>query len=60
MHVDNLLHGFPFWEADVVEETTTQERIGQFLFIVRSDHHDGTVLGDNRFLCLVDKELHAV
>eukprot|EP01107_Rhizomastix_libera_P006315 TRINITY_DN20421_c0_g1_i1.p4 TRINITY_DN20421_c0_g1~~TRINITY_DN20421_c0_g1_i1.p4 ORF type:complete len:110 (-),score=5.62 TRINITY_DN20421_c0_g1_i1:555-884(-) len=34
VHGNDLLHGLPVGETDVVEETAAQEGVGQFLFVV--------------------------
>ena len=42
-------HGLGIGEADVVEEAAAQERVGQFLLVVRRDHHDRALGGAHRF-----------
>src|ERR1700733_7417024 len=60
MHVDDLVHGVDVGELDVVEKTTAQERVRQFLFVVRGDHHDRANLGLDALAGLVDEKLHAI
>src|SRR5690606_32550291 len=60
MHIDNGFHGVTIGEVDVMEETTAQEGIRQFFFVVTGDQDDRPVLGDNALLSLVNKKLHFV
>ncbi len=53
-------HRVPVGELDVVEETAAQERVGQFLFIVRGDDHQRAVGGLDHLAGFIDIELHAV
>ena len=43
-----------------MEKATAQERVGQFLLIVRGDNHDRPRTGLDRLLGFIDVELHAV
>ena len=60
VRLDDALHRFRVGEGDVVEEAAAQEGVGEFLLVVRGDHHDGAPLGPDRLLRFVDVELHAV
>ena len=43
-----------------MEEAAAQERVGQFLLVVRGDEHDGAQPRLDHLAGLVDEELHAV
>ncbi len=60
MHLDDLLHRLAIGKADVVEEAAAQERVGQFLLVVRGDDHDRPLPRRHGLARLVDVELHAV
>ena len=60
MHVDDPVHGVDVGKLDVVEEAAAQERVRQFLLVVRGDHHDRAQLGLDVLAGLVDEELHAI
>ena len=60
MDVDDRLHRLAVGELDVVEEAAAQERVGQFLFVVRGDDDDRAFDGLHRFAGLVDVELHPI
>ena len=60
MHVDDLLHRLRVGKLDVVEEAPAQERVGQFLFVVRRDEHQRPALRAHQLARLVHVELHAV
>ncbi len=45
MDLDDLLQGLRFGKLDVVEEAASQERVGQFLLVVRGDDDDGPLPG---------------
>ena len=60
VHVDDLLHRVLVRELDVMEKAAAQERVGQFLFVVRGDHHQRPDLRLDVLAGLVDVELHAV
>ena len=60
MHIHNLFHGVGFWELDVVEEAAAQERVGQFLLIVRSDKHHRASFGFDQLTGFVAIKLHAI
>jgi len=60
MDVDNFLHGLAVGEFDIVEETTAQECVGQFLLVVGSDDNDWPLCCLDRLFRFVDMEFHAV
>ena len=60
VYINDVGHFFRGWEVDIVEETAAKEGIRQFLFIVRRDNHDRTLLGFNNFLCFIHIELHFI
>ena len=60
MHVDDGRQGLGVGEANEVEEAAAQEGVGQLLFIVGGDDHDGAHLGADRLVRFLDVELHPV
>ena len=60
VHVDDLVHGVGVGELDVVEEAAAQERVRQFLLVVRGDHHDRAQARLDVLAGLVDEEFHAI
>ena len=60
MHVDDLLHQRAVGELDEVEHAAAQERVRQFLLVVRGDDHDGPLLRDHLVARLGDREAHLV
>ena len=60
MHVDDRRHGVGIGEADVVEEAAAQERVRQFLLVVRGDDDDRPAPRVHGLAGLVDEELHAI
>ena len=54
------VHRVGIGKADVVEEAAAQERVGQFLLVVRRDDDDGTAARLHGLARLVDEELHAI
>ena len=60
MDLDDGAHGVAVGEADVVEEAAAQERVGQFLLVVRGDDHDRPLDRLHRLAGLVDVELHPI
>jgi hypothetical protein len=60
MHINNTLQRLHVGKPDVMEETTPQERVGQFLFVVRGYDHDRPLPRLDGLTGLVDVELHTV
>ena len=60
MHLDDRGHGVGIGEADIVKKAAAQERVGQFLLIVRGDDHHGTPARFDRLAGFIDEELHAI
>src|SRR5262245_4937972 len=60
MHVDDGAHGVGVGEANVREEAAAQERVGQFLFVIRRDDDDRPTARLDRLARFVDEKLHAV
>ena len=60
VHFDDLLERVHLGKPDIVKEASTQERVGQFFFVVRSNDHDRTMARLDRLAGLVDKELHLI
>ena len=60
VHIDYRLHRLAFGKFDIVEKAAPQERVGQFLFIVRGDDDDRPLPRLDGFPGLVDEELHAI
>jgi Ca2+-binding RTX toxin-like protein len=60
MDVNDCLHRLAVWELDIVEEAAAQERVRQFLLVVRRDHHDRPLRGADILAGFVDVEFHAI
>src|SRR5437773_1167017 len=58
VHFDEPLHRFLVGEADVVEKTAPQKRVGQLLFVVRGDEDDGALRCLPELPSFVHEELH--
>nr|GFC42671.1 hypothetical protein [Tanacetum cinerariifolium] len=58
VHIDDPLQGGAVREGDVMEETAAQERIRQLFFVVRGNDDDRALFRLDRFVDLVNVELH--
>ncbi len=60
MNIDDRLHRVAIRKLDIVKETAAQESVGQFLFIVRCDHHNRPLDRAHGFLGFINMEFHAI
>ena len=60
MHPHDGFHRVAIRELDIVEETTAQERVGQFFLVVAGDDHDRALGGLDAFPGFVNVEFHAI
>src|SRR3546814_2674283 len=58
MDVDDRLHRLAARKSDVMEEAAAQERVGQFLLVVRGDDDDRALSRAHRLAGFVDGEFH--
>ena len=60
MHVHDLGHQLTPWKSDVVKHTTPQEGVGEFLFGVRGDDDNRTMLRDDALIGLEYVKIHLI
>ena len=60
MDFDDVAHRVVIGELDVMEEAAAQECVGQFLFIVRGNHHDRAFFRFDPLVRFVHVEAHAI